>query len=446
MDIFKIRKVEISIFILGLCIVAALNVMMVGYRFDLFTRGGNLGFWTLFTSRFCISGYDPYIYTTISSWKINYVLTRHPLLSLMLYPLYLLNSWLMDATGYNCTIFIVATLYSVLSAYSFLFSYRIMRKVVGICVLDSLILSLFFFSMAHVAIACFVPDHYAISLFLITLTAYLAGMYMKQQRHMPIWLTSLLFTITSGVTLTNGIKTWLAAWWTNGKRFWHIKSIVCTVVLPVIFLAGCIFVQNEYIQKPYQQKLEKVIQKKLKTQPAFAKRYNEKQKWLAKRLSFADSENPILRYVDTKNDRWDTIVENLFGESFQLHQDYLLADTNRSRPVIVRYRAWWNYMIEAAIVALLIAGCVAGRKHKFFRMMLSWFAVDMSMHILCGFALTEVYIMTAHWALIVPIAIAYLLQKKKAWRRILMRSMLFAITVWLALWNVPLLIGYIWHI
>lgn len=446
MDILKIKKAEVAIFILGFVVVAALNVMMVGYRFDLFTRAGNLGFWTIFTKNFCISGYDPYVYITISSWKINYVLTRHPLLSLMLYPLYMLNSWLMDATGCNCTIFIIAILYTLLCSYSFLFVYRILRKVVGICVLDSLILTLLFFSLAHILIACFVPDHYAISLFLLSLTAYLSGMYMKQHRQMPMWLTALLTTITAGVTLTNGLKTLLAAWWINGKAFWRIKSLSVAVVIPVAILASCVFLQSEFIQKPYQAKLEKVIQKKLKTQPKFAESYYKNKKWLNNRLSFGDTENPILRYVDTKNNRWDTIVENLFGESFQLHTDYLLSDTNRSRPVIVRYNCWANYLVEVLIVVLFIAGCIVGWKHKFFKMLLSWLALDMTMHLICGFALTEVYIMSAHWTFIIPISIAYLLQTQKAWQRIAMRFMLLALTVWFAVWNVPLLIGYIWHI
>ena len=84
-----------------------------------------------------------------------------------------------------------------------------------------LLLTLLFFSMAHVMTACFVPDHFALSLFLLALTALAAGTLMAEDRRMPAWLTALLATITAGVTLTNAAKTWLAAWWTNGKAFWN---------------------------------------------------------------------------------------------------------------------------------------------------------------------------------------------------------------------------------
>lgn len=144
MDIFRIRKNEIAVFIIGFIILALLNIMMLGYNHDLFTRGGNIGFWSIFYGHFTISGYDSFVYLSLSRWKIYYTLSRHPLIAPMLYPLALLNGWLMDLTGVNCAIYIVAVLYCLLGTYSFLFTYRIMRKVIGICVLDSMLCTLSF--------------------------------------------------------------------------------------------------------------------------------------------------------------------------------------------------------------------------------------------------------------------------------------------------------------
>lgn len=446
MDIFRIRKNEIAVFIIGFIILALLNIMMLGYNPDLFTRGGNIGFWSIFYDHFIVSGYDSFVYLSLSRWKIYYTLSRHPLIAAMLYPLALLNGWLMDLTGVNCAIYIIAALYCLLGTYSFLFTYRIMRKVIGICVLDSMLCTLFFFSLGHVMTATFVPDHFAISLFLITLTAYIAGTYMKRQRLMPTWLTALLATITCGVTLTNVAKTWLAALWTNGRHFWHLKSLLLTTILPLMIIAGGYFLQYEYLAKPDNLVQQHNIEKKLKNDAKFAKQYYEHKKWMENRRSFNNTDNTILQWIDTKTNRIATIIENLFGESFQLHQDYLLEDTNKSRPVIVTYRHWYNYLIEAIIVALFIGGIIIGRKNKFCLMILSWFAVDMTMHILLGFALTEVYIMTAHWALAIPVAIASLLSAYKGKQRIALRLVLFAVTIWLLAWNIPLVIEKVWNI
>lgn len=446
MDIFRIRKNEIAVFIIGFIILALLNIMMLGYNPDLFTRGGNIGFWSIFYDHFIVSGYDSFVYLSLSRWKIYYTLSRHPLIAPMLYPFALLNGWLMDLTGVNCAIYIVAALYCLLGAYSFLFTYRIMRKVIGICVLDSMLCTLFFFSLGHVMTATFVPDHFAISLFLITLTAYIAGTYMKRQSHMPAWLTALLATITCGVTLTNVAKTWLAALWTNGRHFWHLKSLLLTTILPLMIIAGGYFLQYEYLAKPDNLVQQHNIEKKLKKDAKFAKQYYEHKKWMENRRSFNNTDNTILQWIDTKTNRIATIIENLFGESFQLHQDYLLEDTNKSRPVIVTYRHWYNYLIEAIIVALFIGGIIIGRKNKFCLMILSWFAVDMTMHIILGFALTEVYIMTSHWALALPVAIASLLSAYKGKQRIALRLVLFAVTIWLLAWNIPLVIEKVWNI
>lgn len=446
MDIFRIRKNEISVFVIGFVILALLNFMMLGYNHGLFTKGGNIGFWGIFYDRFTVSGYDPFVYLSLSRWKIYYTLSRHPLIAPMLYPLALLNSWLMDSTDINCAIYIVAILYGILGTYSFLFVYRTMRHVVGICALDSLLTTVFFFSLGHVMAATFVPDHFALSLFLITLTAYIAGTYMKRQRLMPLWLTAMLATITCGVTLTNIVKTWLAALWTNGRRFWHWKSLVVTTIVPLLLIAGGYFLQYEYLAKPDNLAQQRNIEKKLKKDATFAKKYYEHKKWMENRRSFNDTDNTILQWIDTKTDRIGTITENLFGESFQLHKDYLLEDTNRSRPVIVNYRNWYNYFVEAIIVAMLIGGIIAGRKNKFCLMILSWFAVDMTMHIVLGFALTEVYIMTAHWAIVLPVAIGCLLSKYKGKQRIALRSLLFAVTIWLLAWNIPLVIEKVWNV
>ena len=446
MDIFRIRKNEIAVFIIGFIILALLNIMMLGYHHDLFTRGGNIGFWSIFYDHFIVSGYDSFVYLSLSRWKIYYTLSRHPLIAPMLYPLALLNGWLMDLTGVNCAIYIVAALYCLLGTYSFLFTYRIMRKVIGICVLDSMLCTLFFFSLGHVMTATFVPDHFAISLFLITLTAYIAGTYMKRQSLMPAWLTALLATITCGVTLTNVAKTWLAALWTNGRHFWRLKSLLLTTILPLMIIAGGYFLQYEYLAKPDNLVQQHNIEKKLKKDAKFAKQYYEHKKWMENRRSFNNTDNTILQWIDTKTNRIATIIENLFGESFQLHQDYLLEDTNKSRPVIVTYRHWYNYLIEAIIVALFIGGIIIGRKNKFCLMILSWFAVDMTMHIILGFALTEVYIMTSHWALALPVAIASLLSAYEGKQRIALRLVLFAVTIWLLAWNIPLVIEKVWNV
>ena len=56
MDIFKTRKSEIPALVVGMTILLVVNGLMIAYKYELFTRGGNLGFWTIFHDHFTLSG------------------------------------------------------------------------------------------------------------------------------------------------------------------------------------------------------------------------------------------------------------------------------------------------------------------------------------------------------------------------------------------------------
>ena len=78
-----------------------------------------------------------------------------------------------------------------------------------------------------------------------------------------------------------------------------------------------------------------------------------------------------MKWTDISTDRVETVWHNLFGETIQLHQDYLLDDTLKSRPVVVGYRYILNYVVEALIIALFLIGIWMGRKQRFLWMILS---------------------------------------------------------------------------
>ena len=71
-----------------------------------------------------------------------------------------------------------------------------------------------------------------------------------------------------------------------------------------------------------------------------------------------------------------------------------------------------------------------------------YFLYDMALHMGLGFGINEVYIMTPHWAVIVPIALAYLLQASTRKQRLWLRTIILALTVYLLIHNEWLLWGY----
>ena len=151
------------------------------------------------------------------------------------------------------------------------------------------------------------------------------------------------------------------------------------------------------------------------------------------------------QWTDITTPRVPSIVENLFGETIQLHQDHLLQDTLRARPLIVNYRFAVNYIVEALIVLLFLGGIWCGRRARLMWLALSFWAFDMLIHVVLGFGLNEVYIMGAHWLCVLPIVMAYLfktLQRHDA-AFYVVRAVTLALTVFLFVWNFVLYCGYL---
>ena len=155
----------------------------------------------------------------------------------------------------------------------------------------------------------------------------------------------------------------------------------------------------------------------------------------------------FMRWTDITTPRWDTAVENLFGEAIILHSDYLLGDVLRDRPVIVRYRCPVNYVFEALIILLFAAGIWFGRKSLFMWTAMAFFMMDMALHVGLGFGINEIYIMSPHYLFAIPIAIAFLLRRlqsggaMKRWQRTV-RTMVVVTAAWCWMNNLYLIISY----
>ena len=157
------------------------------------------------------------------------------------------------------------------------------------------------------------------------------------------------------------------------------------------------------------------------------------------------SHKQFLDWTDITTSRQESIVENLLGESIQIHQDHLLDDVLRSRPIIVNYRYAFNYVVEGIIVLLFVLGIWAGRRSRFLWLVMSYFALDMVLHVVLGFGINEVYIMSAHWIYAIPIATAYLLKAAKPRRAALaLKGVLAVLAVFLWIWNVSLIVQYLY--
>ena len=443
-NIFKVKKEERWLAFTMLAVFVTFNAMVIASHYHVYTMEAHGGFWSVFTKNFRMSGYDCWSWITVSGGRIHFVTSRHPLYLTFLYPLYLLNDWLIQNVGYNFAVYFMAVIIVFSAFYAVLFMYRVFREVLELRRKDARLLTLLLFSFGHVLIPTMVPDHFVISLMLLSLTLYITGKKMKKGQLLTAWQSLVLTFFTAGMATSNGVKTLLAGLFTNGKKVFTCKFISIGVVLPLFLLLGIQQSQYYLLEVPQQAVVSHIESETLKKNPQKVLEHKkQRDEWQRTHLGQPVGDGVITKLMDVSTPRIPTIVENFFGESIQLHQRSLLKDVSWERPIFVEYNWSLNYIIEAFVVLLFIVGIVFSYKQRFFKMLLAWFACDLTLHLILGFAVTEVYIMTSGWAFIIPISYGYLLKRlSMKWLK-LARVALIMLTIYLWIYNAGQTVYYL---
>lgn len=440
-SVFRIRREERGLALLALIVFSVLNALTIASHWQAYTKGAHAGFWSIFMNRFRISGYDCFSWLTISEGRIDFQTIRHPLYVTFLYPMHWLNQGLVELTGVNFSVFMMAIVLVAVSTYAVLFFYRIMHEVVGVARRDALLLTALLFSFAHVLVATMVPDHFAISLFLLLLLLYIAGKCMLKGITLKPWQGFVLAFFTGGMASSNIVKAFLAGLFVNGRRFFRPRYLLVGVLLPVALLLAVRQVQYHTLEVPLAEKNARVV--KANAKKADPKKLAAHEAWSQSHGMQRAAESGLLKLMDFSTPRVATLVDNYFGEGFQLHSDHALEDVFHTRPVFVSYRWAGNDVVEVLIVALFLAGVVVGSRRRFFRLILSWYALDATLTLVLGFAVNEVYILTSGWAFIIPVGLGYaLLRLHGRWRQAL-RGLAGVLAVFLWAWNLTLIVDYL---
>ena len=453
--IFKIKPEERVQSLVALVIIVLLNALFIYRMHDLFMQEGFGPYWKVFERELQISGYDPLTYLGVTDWDVVYQVYRHPLLSFMICPLYLLNEGLTLLLGVNCVQYLVAFWLIVCSYYSYIFLYRIHREIIALSRWDATLLTAFYFSFAYILLSVIVPDHFTISMFLLLITLYISGVCIQKGREFRWWQSAIFFYITAGVTLSNGIKVFLSGFFVNLKDFFRPKYLLLAVVLPAALLWGtAVWEYRTYVlpkekaRAEMKARQEEVLKEKVAAMsPEERKTFEAKQARRELRLKLQKEkagqpmeDHGFLKWTDISTSRWQSVYENLFGESLQFHRQHFLEDTLVGRPVFVKYDMMFNYIVEALILLLALAGIWVGRKRRFLWLCLSCFGFDMFIHLILGFGLNEIFIMAPHFMFVLPIATAYLF-KSVNWQWL--RLAVVFLTIYLLVYNGYLLTDFL---
>ncbi len=442
LKIFCIKRGERGLALVALLVFFALNALLVGIHWKAYTDGASGGFWTIFSTRYNVSGYDCTSWYVISEGRIIFRSIRHPLYYTFLYPMYLLNSWLMKVIDVNFAVIFVGIIIIFSAVYTVIFVYRILHELLGLRRLDALLLVALLFSFGHVLLATMVPEHFAISMMLLTMTAYIVGKCMQQGRMLKSWQSMILLFFTSGIATSNGLKTIVAGWFCNGRKAFRPKFFLLGVVLPLIALMAIRQYQYKVYEVPQKKKYETIAKANEKKNGLTQQQIDAQAKWIAQNGPKHFRPSGLLYMMDFATPRIPTIIENFLGESMMLHKDYALKDTLKDRPMIVHYRSWFPYALVAVVTLIFFAGIWVGRRQKLLQMLLCWLGIDIMLNLTLGFAINEVYIMASGWMFVIPVAFGYLLKSLPSKMVYPWRSVVFAITITLWIHNGQIIINH----
>ncbi len=404
--LFVIRPSERWVVLVAGLLLAPVQALYVNKYYALFAHYSEQN-WRVFTRNFHTSGFDPISYSVLTDWSSQWDPLRHPLLALACWPLAQVNEWLLAVTGFNGCLLAVAVVLFACSCYGWLMLYRTLHDVIGLHALKAQLLCLYFYGMAYVLLSTYVPDHFGLSLFLLLTALYITALKLKAGNLFSPSEAALLFIITAGVTLTNSVPIFLMVAAVNGRMVWRPRMLgtFAAASLALLLTSLVSFSAGDSLTAATTTPVEQQM-----------------------------------RWVQDDVSRGEVLVENFFGESLQLHRKHILGDVLTGRPVIVAYSWEAQYAVEAIMVLLFLFGVWKGRHSRLVWVVMGVLCFNLCLHIVLGFALDEVYIMTAHWAFCLPIATAYALRDSKRSHTYIIYGVLLVITLYLWAYH-----GYFLH-
>lgn len=304
----------------------------------------------------------------IFSWDI-----RHPLMNMMFLPP-IIGDHLLSYWGYNYK-WELFTLYSyVISSYSGLVLFKILL-VFG-SKKTSLLLLCLFFSFAHSILLSIQIDSFVLSLlFLMILVLLFSTNYYN------ICFNNILFFAITGTTSTNVIKLILYIY------------IVCKnnirTSIRQIFKSSIMFVLFFLLTIP--NLLHRL----------FVQHLGLKYSLFAQTLDYQGSSQSKIRLV----------IDNYISEPLLFHSQEKLIYLNETS-YLQPYPSVFYYIPILILIFGVICSIITNINKNIIKLIVSFLCVDLFIHFILGYGISEGQIFCAHWFFLIPILLALLERKK----------------------------------
>ena len=424
MNSFRIKKNEIILSVFLLVVSLALNILYLRKFYGVYCP--------------IISGYDPYLLSTITNWFHSpYInsnsLYSHPGFGILLVPLSLINSIMSLITGSNCANFLLTIILIAMYIIEIILIKRLLNECIGLTLFESMLLSILYSGMAFVLLMSFTPDHFAFSHFFLILYIYVWANYKLRKCHIKI--LNIITLVISSITITNGVKVLASRLLLDRKHFYKCFFIII-VSIPLLLFVSKVFTKNveystnsgemAYLEQEYKASVnynhfytdkQSIETKCLMTDSTKCEKYRqEAYEELNSHYSSLGGENLINK---AKSIYWgykywmksdisiiNSIIYNAFGESIIFHsnslykQDYSMG----------AYDNILKNITNTLFIIMVFCGFCLSMKTLLMKLLLCFLSIDVLIHLIFRFGISEIYIYSPHFLFVFIISIGFLVK------------------------------------
>ena len=418
-----VRKDEIAVAALLLVLSFVLNVLYIRKFYGVYCP--------------IISGYDPYLLSTLTNWLHSPYLNSnsiysHPGFGILLAPFSAINYMLSSIVGSNCADYILSVILTMMFVTEAILLKRILNEYVGLNLSLSRLLSLQFCGMAYVLLMAFTPDHFAFSQFFLIMYVYLwANNHNNDRNENKL---SIVTLCVGCITITNGIKIILSQLLFKHKHF--IRNLLLNaIVWPVMILVSMFLTKDvvystnsgemAYLEQEYKSSVNydhyyddiTEMEKKCIMLDSTRCEKNRQDAFAEINASYSSSDGDNLinkiktiywgyRYwIKSDVSRSNSLINDMFGESILFHANCL----NLQNVCRGYYTIPWKNIFNVLFIIMVLCGIVLSRRAKLMQLLLCFLFIDIFIHLLCGFGISETYIYSPHYLFIFVISIGYLI-------------------------------------
>lgn len=453
--ISKLRKDEIALSALLLVLTFVLNVLYIRKFYGVYCP--------------LISGYDPYLLSTLTNWIHSPYLNSnsiysHPGFGLLMAPLSVLNYILSSIAGSNCADFVLAIILMTMFILETILIKRIINEYIGLKLALSLILSIFFSGMSYVILMSFTPDHFAFSQFFLIVFVYL-WIPNRQKNRKKIWFLTMCIGC---ITITNGIKVILSKLFFERRQF--IKYLFLYTILLSLMILFSLFLTRNIVYSTNKGEMA-YLEQEYKASVNYKHYYNDKADIESKSLmldstqcekyrqaAFAEldthysslgGDNLINKiksiywgykyWITTDVPRTNSFINNLFGQSILFHSNSL----NKDNISMGWYPELWKNIFNILFIIMVVCGIVISLKTKLMQLLLCFLSIDIFIHLVCCFGISELYIYSPHYLFIFVISIGYLIKHTVGLINVLISTIIVLMAFTLYIYNISEIINYL---